>query len=416
MRDTFLKRWSCSLMVVAFVCTGIVPPSYAQSVLNLPKPGTMVPMSSKYDPALMVGIQLDVNDPFRLSFLINRGQKSQSEDEKAVVYKQLIKYFLASLTTPNEDMWVNLSPFEHERIIPDDFSLTEMGRDLLVQDYLLKQITSSLLYPDSDIGKKFWKKVYKLVFDEYGTTDIPLDTFNKVWIIPDKAVIYQKKDTAVAVESHLKVMLETDYLAMNKAAGERISGESGSGAKAADAVSSMPAEIAKNVIRDIVIPALEKEVNEGENFSQLRQIYSAMLMATWFKKTLKQSILSKVYMNKSKVAGVELDDPAAKERIYQQYLQAFKVGVFNFIKEEEDPLTQELIPRKYFSGGLLTFKEEGLTDASEAQGKDFSMKFNGLIDVVKTKFSKIVGSQKGSPANTAITPVTGDGQVQEGFV
>ena len=40
------------------------------------------------------------------------------------------------------------------------------------------------------------------------------------------------------------------------------------------------------------------------------------------------------------------------EAIYQRYLQAFKKGVYNYIKEEPDPVTQEIIPRKYFSGGF----------------------------------------------------------------
>ncbi|MDO8675272.1 MAG: nucleoside monophosphate kinase [Candidatus Omnitrophota bacterium] len=40
------------------------------------------------------------------------------------------------------------------------------------------------------------------------------------------------------------------------------------------------------------------------------------------------------------------------EAIYQQYLKAFKKGVYNYIKEEQDPITQQIIPRKYFSGGI----------------------------------------------------------------
>ncbi|MEI7999580.1 MAG: hypothetical protein WCH62_08780, partial [Candidatus Omnitrophota bacterium] len=36
----------------------------------------------------------------------------------------------------------------------------------------------------------------------------------------------------------------------------------------------------------------------------------------------------------------------------QQYLKAFKKGVYNYIKEDVDPQTQGIIPRKYFSGGL----------------------------------------------------------------
>src|SRR5207249_4507426 len=41
----------------------------------------------------------------------------------------------------------------------------------------------------------------------------------------------------------------------------------------------------------------------------------------------------------------------APEQIYQQYLQAYKKGVFNYIKEDADPSAQQSIPRKYFSGG-----------------------------------------------------------------
>ena len=52
------------------------------------------------------------------------------------------------------------------------------------------------------------------------------------------------------------------------------------------------------------------------------------------------------------MAGVNIDDPKETQRIYQRYLQAFKKGVYNYIKEEQDSLTQQSIPRKYFSGGF----------------------------------------------------------------
>ena len=62
--------------------------------------------------------------------------------------------------------------------------------------------------------------------------------------------------------------------------------------------------------------------------------------------------MSQVYADKNKVAGVNIDDPQEKQKIYQRYLQAFKKGVYNYIKEEPDLLTQQVIPRKYFSGGV----------------------------------------------------------------
>ena len=58
------------------------------------------------------------------------------------------------------------SPYEKDRIIPQSFGLTEMGRDLLAEDYMLKQITASLIYPEDEIGKKFWKRIYEEALQE----------------------------------------------------------------------------------------------------------------------------------------------------------------------------------------------------------------------------------------------------------
>ena len=98
---------------------------------------------------------------------------------------------------------------------------------------------------------------------------------------------------------------------------------------------------------------MTKEVNEDKNFAQLRQVYNSLILATWYKKKIKDSILEQVYADKNKVAGVNIDDPQEKQKIYEKYLQAFKKGVYNYIKEEQDPLTQEIMPRKYFSGGVF---------------------------------------------------------------
>jgi hypothetical protein len=109
------------------------------------------------------------------------------------------------------------SAYEKDRIIPQSFGLTEMGRDLLAEDYMLKQITASLIYPEGEIGKKFWKRIYEEAQRRYGTTNVPVNTFNKVWIVPEKAVVFEnaKAGTAYVVESKLKVMLEQDCLALS---------------------------------------------------------------------------------------------------------------------------------------------------------------------------------------------------------
>src|SRR5205085_2901355 len=198
-------------------------------------------------------------------------------------------------------------PYEKNRIIKEDFGKTEMGRDLLAQDYMLKQITASLIYPEDNLGKKFWDRVYSQAQAQYGTTNIPVNTFNKVWILPDDAVIYEKGNTAYVVKNHLRVMMEEDYLSLQKHSGITNVGGTHS--------------VASKIVKEIVLPELEREVNEGQNFAPLRQVYSGMLLAAWYKRALKESLLSKIYANKSKLKGVD-QDPKTNEAIYQQYLKA----------------------------------------------------------------------------------------------
>jgi dienelactone hydrolase len=302
----------------------------------LPAPGMRIELSLPYNPPILKGLKVHPDNPFRFDFILDEGDGHNHQE--AI---KLIKYFLASLTVPEKDLWVNLSPYERNRIVPESFGRTEMGRDLLAEDYMLKQITASLIYPEEETGKKFWKQVYEEAARKFGTTNIPVNTFNKVWIVPEKAVVYEntKSGTAYVVESKLKVMLEQDYLAQEKHA----------------AVSHGMASVGANVVREIVIPELTKEINQGKNFAQLRQVYNSLILATWYKRKIKDSILAQVYEDKNKVAGI-LSSPNAfvgdPEHIYQRYLQAFKKGVYNYIKEEQDPFTQETIPRKYFSGGM----------------------------------------------------------------
>ena len=72
------------------------------------------------------------------------------------------------------------------------------------------------MYPEDELGAKFWEKIYAQAQKKYGTTDIPVDTFNKVWIVPESASVYEKDKTVYVVDSKLKVLLEQDYLALEQ--------------------------------------------------------------------------------------------------------------------------------------------------------------------------------------------------------
>ena len=340
-----------TFIALTFSFSLMVPPNVqAQSVSipNLPAIGSMIMPSVSYDPAMMAGMTIHPDQPLKLDFIITTGDDDLQGEAFKQESQKLINYFLATLTVPDNEMWVNLSPYEKDRIIADGLGITEMGRDMLVQDYILKQFTASLMYPEEELGEEFWKKIYAKAEAKFGTVDIPTNTFNKVWIVPEEAVVYVNGTNVFVSESHLNVMLEEDYLALES---NRDRTQHGLGNMTQNEIEVMN-EDAKKIIREVILPEIEREVNEGKNFVNLRQIYHSMILATWYKKNLKQNILGQVYLNKNKIDGIDLEDKQIKEKIYTQYVEAFKKGVYDFIKEDYNPITQELIPRKYFAGGL----------------------------------------------------------------
>jgi len=339
----FKKILSLTVIVCFFLTTlSPLPQAHADTVLGLPAPGTMVNLSPAYEPVIIKGLTIHKDNPFLFDFIVDVGQDKMSGEPLKKEGEKLIKYFLASLAIPDKDVWVNLSPYEKNKMIPEALGQTDMGRDLLEQDYILKQITASLIYPEKQLGKTFWDEVYAKAQQMYGTTQVPVNTFNKVWIMADRAEVFEHNQTAFVVDSHLKVMLEEDYLALQKHNASGI----------ADPSSVIPANagihsLGSQIVRSIILPQLEKEVNTGKNFANLRQILNSLILANWYKNNLKQALLNRVYTNQSKVKGIDLNDPTVKQQIYEQYLKAYKKGVFNYIKE--DVTTQgSSIPRKYF--------------------------------------------------------------------
>ena len=324
---------------------------YAASSFYLHSQGGISP-SGNIDQSMLIGIHVNPANPFQMDFIIRPSQGEKVSPQEA---SRQIKYFMAALTIPEGDLWVNLSPYEKNKIIPRSLGLTDMGQDLLMQDYVLKKMAALLTSPDNAIGKNFWKKIYLETYRHFGTTDIPVSTFNKVWAVPQQAVVGQHGSTAMIEKQELKVMLEEDYLAFRKHANSEGS-------------SSQISRLSSMVTKSIILPEIEREVNYGENFSTLRQIFSAVILADWYKTNLKRSLINRIFTGKNKLNGIKSADPLAKQEIYKRYLSIFKKGVFNYIKEEYDPYTSQTLARHYFSGGftflggkwLKTFKRASL--------------------------------------------------------
>ncbi len=350
-----------------------------------------IPKFKKYEtyfPAMIKGLKLRADDPLSFDVIVDQGDSDLDKEALKEEVNKMVRYFLASITVPEDNQWVNLSTYESDRIIADKLDETELGRDLLEQDYLLKQMTSSLLNPNEPAGIKFWDRIHKRVYKEFNLTELPVQSFHKVWIVPKKAVVVEHDSVVFIKESELDVMLENDYVAM---VNQKAIAESRAPARDLalknniefdDDVKELN-ELSSQILKEVILPELKREVNQGKSFSDLRQMVNTMILAAWYKEKLKDSIIAKKFANKNRIAGIDKVSDKVKDRVFSKYVNAFKKGAFHFIKEDYDPFTETVVPKKYFSGGFVnnassilkteTVPQNIFGAISPVRGDDFGM-------------------------------------------
>lgn len=305
-------RKSLSVFILTVFVTSVVVTDAFAAMAGLPQPGTMVPMSNDYSFAVLKGIKIDVNNPFDLDFVIDSNSQKDVTEEEA---SKLVNYFLAALTIDKENIWVNLSPYEQNRITDKNLAITDLGKDLLKQDYILKQLSASLTHPTSTTGKNYWTRVNS------EESVVNSGDLSKIWVVPETAKIYEEDNSAFITKMTFDVETQSE---------ENIS-------------SSLVS----------ILDEVRSDVNTGKNFANLRQIFHSIVLAEWFKAKLKDSIF-KHYINQNKVAGIDINDKAVKDKIWAQYVESFKKGAYDTVAKVKDSNSGRIQKQKYFCGGIAS--------------------------------------------------------------
>jgi len=315
-----------SLCLVVSLTILLCPTSYASLA---PAIAVLSTAAIQQQPPVIRGLRFDQDNPLNLEFLFDL--QGQDKIDKADS-DRLIRYFLAGLTIPEDKLWVNLSPLDKDRVTPNILNSTDLGNDLVRQDYMLKQLGSALTYPETDIGQAYWSDLRSALVQQTGNPDGAIDSFSKLWIVPESAAVYEKGNTVLITEAKLKTILDQDYRLMNKMGGNQT-------------INNAALDIARNKI----LPEVNKDVNNSKSFAQLRQIYYSIILAQWFKEKLRESFY-KEYINKEKTGEVNTADPTVKEKMFQRYVQSFQNGVYNYVRVEKDGY--QTVHRQYYSGGI----------------------------------------------------------------
>ena len=284
------------------------------------------------------------------------GQAGASER----VTRELLKYFFIGLTLPNSSFWVNLRPDAPDNIIDEDLAKTDVGKILLEADLNLKKDTSNWTSPQTPEGKAYWDKLYQKAGELYGTENITIPTLTRPWIVPDEIILRESPDTSAYIyKATLKVMLEEDYL---KSQGHQVAKSPNQLSKPnyqpltsnytfADPRLKELNQYSTQLIKELIIPKLTREINSSRRYAPLRQVYYSLILAQHFKKKfINKSGPYSSLIDSRDLTNLTSPEPWDKRTYFKEYQKSFQEGEYN-LKANQSTAYGQVI-RRYMSGGL----------------------------------------------------------------
>jgi len=282
-----------------------------------------------------------LNNNFKL--LLDKGDlKNLKTTELEKTSKELLKYFFIGISLPNDSFWVNLRPDAQDNIIDDYLVKTNIGKIMLEADLQLKKDTAQATSPETPEGKEYWNKLYSKAGELFGSENITIPTLTRPWIVPDEIIIRETTDSAYVYKATLKVMLEQDYLKNDSVYNFK------------DERLKQLNEYSSQLIRELIIPKLTKEINISKRYAPLRQVYYSLILAQWFKSRNqnKDNQYSRL-INRKDLTNLTSKEDWSKTTYFQAYKKSFKDGEYNIKEPVYTPYGQTI--RSYLSGGISSF-------------------------------------------------------------
>jgi len=340
-----LKKLSIILCIILSLSLIFEPLCFAQGLNELNIAGYLGQLHSrvttdKFRPLHLRYISYGAQDnTFRL--FIDKGDlKNPGIRELEDTSKELLKYFFIGISLPNDGFWVNLRPDAEDNIIDDYLAQTDMGKIMLEADLQLKKDTALATSPETPEGREYWHKLYQKAGELFGSDNITIPTLTRPWIVPDEIIVREATASAYIYKATLKVCLEQDYLKNDTVYNFK------------DERLKQLNEYSSQLIRELIIPKLSKEINTSKKYASLRQVYYSLILSQWFKARFygKGGTYSRI-INSKDLTNLISKDYWSKTTYFRAYQKSFKDGEYNLKEPIYTPYGQTI--RSYFSGGMI---------------------------------------------------------------
>jgi len=388
-------------------------PTYLQGLQPLDKFRPMHLRSMAFDPAQT-----------RFSLLLDQGDNLRPSTRAVTdATAKVMEYFQIGLRLPNNSFWVNLRPDSSQRVIDPDLERTDLGKVFLEADLQLKKDLAQFTAPATPAGKMYWKKLYARAESLFGQEDVTIPTMTRPWIIPGEIIIKQQGTSAYVYKATMRVMLEQDYISSRD--GAQTPAALATAAAIADPRMKELNAYSTQLIKDLVLPRLNREVNASRRYAGLRQAFYSLVLAQWFKTRIASAQVGesektehgyaqmKRLIDSRDLTGLISKQPCPTQDYYRQYRKSFEQGEYK--KEEALSTPHGMVIRRYTSGGIFgavqpqTAGVAAETDVLAVDPVTNGIGYDPATGAIDINPEGLINGQQAEPQLKAQGPETPDG-------
>jgi hypothetical protein len=258
--------------------------------------------------------------------------------------QQSLEFFFTALLNPDDKFWVNLAPWEPDRIIDKDLGKTDIGRIMLEADLQMKKDFCKYSNPcESEIGDVLQKledekkeELIKRCMQKYpgqikGTNNVWFSRVTRHWIVPDRVDVYENNYEVYILNSSLNIYSEPAY---NDSSFEIVDQDpSLISEECLECLNEAVKEYgryAKEKEDEMILPLVVYDVNHHGNYSDLRQVYVSLALAQWYKEHTGYTIeLFSELVDSGNITGFESQDTWSPTGIWEHYVKSYEEGEYH---------------------------------------------------------------------------------------
>ena len=272
-----------------------------------------------------------------------KAQKAEEGDEIIDIEDATelsLNSFFISLTIPNDKFWVNLNPWEADRIIEEDLEGTDVGKIMLEADFQMKKDFCKYEDPcTSEIGETYWmllnekkEDLIKRCMQKHpgqikDTKNVLFQAATRHWIVPDRVDVFGNENEIYIVNSTLNIYSEPVY---NHSSFEIVDQDPSSlSKKCLECLNEAVKEYgryATELEEEMILPLVVQDINNDNNYADLRQVYVSLALAQWYKKHAGVTAIFSDFINSRNLTGLMSQTPWSAIDIWEEYVKSYEEG------------------------------------------------------------------------------------------